>query len=73
MIVVSGALVIQSRKLMNLTKKSQKIGSIYRPSNINVANIRGLDHVYLRLAKFREIFLSSKVNGVVFTYIKIKT
>lgn len=37
---------------------------------IDIVNVyRGLDHVYLRLATFREILLSSsgKVNGEVFT------
>ena len=40
-------------------------------SNIHITNIyRCLDHVYLRLATFREILsLSGIVNGVVFTYI----
>ena len=53
------------------TRVFEKIGSIYRSSNIHIANIyRGLDHVYSRLAKFREIFLSSSgdMNAGIFTY-----
>ena len=39
---------------------SEYIGSIYRPSDTHIVNVyRGLDHVYLRLATFRENLLSS--------------
>ena len=55
-------------------KKILVIGSVYRPSNIHIANIyRGLDHVYLRLATLQEILFSSsgRMNGVIFTFIYI--
>ena len=43
---------------------SENIVSIYRPSNIHIANIdRGVDHVYLRLAMFREIFSKREEAG----------
>ena len=55
---------------VSVLSESENIGRVYRPSNVHIVKVyRGLDHVYLRLATFREILLSSsgKVNGDIFT------